>query len=62
MVEFTVVILTVHFKGASVFINKTEKYAAKNCFRCVFTLVVSRKQTFGKMLSLITIFLVVRRR
>lgn len=37
VVEFTVVILTVHFKGASDFINKTEKYAAKNCSSvCLF--------------------------
>lgn len=43
MVEFTVVILTVHFKGASDFINKTEKYAAKNCFKCVFTFVLGNE-------------------
>lgn len=37
VVEFTVVILTVHFKGASDFINKTEKYTAKNCSNvCLF--------------------------
>lgn len=53
VVEFTVVILTVHFKGASDFINKTEKIYCKELFKCVFVLLLAmcRKYTFSRTLN-----------